>query len=97
MRRLATNHGDNPLLVRCLQQFRVPRSLFLEQRPLQAALLIPLADRSDRLRSERHCPGYFGRTEPGVELQQRQPPQDHSYLLDASAQHLPQFLLVLGL
>jgi hypothetical protein len=53
------------------------------------------ADCSNRMRRERHRPGYPGRTEPRIELQQRQCPQNHSHLLDAAAQHLPQFLLIL--
>ena len=97
LRWLAANHGDNPLLVGSLQQFRVPLALSLEQRPLQAVLPISFGDRPDRLRGEWYSPGCFRRTDARIQLQQRQRPQDHPHLLNTPAQHLLQFFLVLDL
>src|ERR1700683_1641204 len=94
-RRSTANHGDNTLLFRRPQQFRMAVSLSFMQRPLQSVLAISPRDRPYGRRGESNQLRNLGRTQSGVQLQQAQRSQDHSHLLNASAQQTLQFLSLL--
>ena len=69
--------------------------LLFIKRPFQAAFLVAMADLANGLRGQRHHAGNPRRTDAFGQLQQRHGPQDDPHLLNAAAQQLPQFLLVL--
>ena len=93
--RIATHHGDNPLLLAVIEHGRSPGALLLEQCGLHTAPLVTAADGANGLRGERDDPGNPRCTGASSQLQQRQGTQDNPNLLDAATEQLGEFFLVL--
>jgi hypothetical protein len=84
--RLTTDHGDDALLLRGIQQLLGTATLTLEQSTLQAAFLVAMRDPSHGLRRQMDDPSYGWRRLALCQLLQGDGPQDHPYLQDARPQ-----------
>ena len=69
--RIATYHGNNPLLLAVIEHGGRARTLLFKKRGLQTALLIAMADVADGLRSERDDLGNLRRAGTFGQLLQR--------------------------
>ena len=95
-RRAAADHGNQLLFLGNVQQGYGSGPLFFVKCPFQAASLVPMAEFSNGLWSQRNNAGNSRGTHPFGELQQCQRAEHDSDLLHATANQLFQFFLVLG-
>src|ERR1700738_4210797 len=89
------DHSDDPLFLAVFKQRRRARSFLLIDSPLEAALHITMPHLSNRLRRQRYELGYARRTDALPQLQQRHGAQYRPHRLNATAQHLLEFSLIL--
>src|SRR3954451_16390669 len=93
--RIATHHGDNPLLLAVVENGGRAGALLLKQRRFQTPPLISMPDRANSLSRQWDDLRNPRRTGPFGQLQQRQGTENNPNLLHSAAQQLNEFLLIL--
>jgi hypothetical protein len=86
--RWRTDHSDNALLLLLLQAWDLARARRIEQRPLQSAVQIALADLPNGLGGEAQVGTHRRRGLSLIHLTQRQDAQGCSHRLQPAAQQL---------
>jgi hypothetical protein len=94
LRRRRADNGDDALLLFEVQGGSLARSSRIEQRPLQASLLIPFADLPHSLGGKHQIRADGWRRLPLVQLKQRQSVFYRTHRLQSTAQQLLQMLPV---
>ena len=92
--RVATHHGDDPLLLAVFQNRRSAGPLLVVECGFETTGSVTMADLPNRLRSEWHHAGNPRCTNALGQLQERHGSQDDTDLLYAAAQQPRQFVLV---
>jgi hypothetical protein len=93
---IAAHHGDDPLLLRSVQEFLRAASSTLIEGLFQSALLVSMGDAPNGLRRQVNDPGnYRGGLSRGQLLKGNRPKHDPN-LLNPGAQDLPNGRLILA-
>jgi hypothetical protein len=95
-RRLAADHGNDPLFLGCVQQLLGTAALTLIQGLLQPSLLITLCNPPNRLGRQMNDSRHLRSRPPQRQLFQGNGPQNHPHLLNASAKQALKFFVVFG-
>jgi hypothetical protein len=95
--RLATNHGDDALLLGIVENLFRTRALFIVKGGIQAVAVVAVRDFANRLRSQREGLRDPRGRQPLTQLTQRERPQEDARLLDAMFYQLSDGLRVFWL
>ena len=92
--RRRADHRDNALLLLRIKRRSLARTGGIEQRPLQSAIKIPLADLPHRLGGKSQAGAHRRRGLPLIQLAQGQSPQGRAYRLQPARQQLIDLLSI---